>query len=173
MNEGKNSEEHLVYIGIGSNINPRTNIIQALQILSQFAIIENVSNVWETSPVGSTDTPNFFNAVVLIRTHFNHLHLKEKILSLIENKLGRQRSSDKNAPRTIDLDILIFDNQIVDHEIWSRAHWAVPLAELIPNLINPISGEKLINISKNLSLSTTTRNIQDINLADFVIRNRS
>lgn len=58
--------------------------------------------------------------------------LKTKVLRDIENRMGRVRTANKNAPRPIDLDILIYDGQTVDPDLWRYPHWAVPLAELIP-----------------------------------------
>lgn len=158
------SSDHLVYLGIGSNIHPKQNIENAIVLLMQSVDVRDISSVWETPPVGSAGAPRFLNAVILIRTPLNPHKLKEGVLRWIEERLGRQRTSNKNAPREIDIDILIFDDQVIDAEIWHQAHWAVPLAELKPNLTDPQTGENLETVAKRLSSQTIIRNRKDIYL---------
>lgn len=164
MSEAETSNKHLIYLGLGSNIKPQENIVQALFLLKQFANLEKVSSVWETPPVGFPDGPNFLNAVVLIRSNFDLSQFKTKVIHQIESQLGRQRTANKNAPRPIDLDILIFDEQIVDEEIWKQIHWAMPLSELIPNFVHTASGENLATIAEKLSRSKPIHRRSDINL---------
>jgi 2-amino-4-hydroxy-6-hydroxymethyldihydropteridine diphosphokinase len=61
----------------------------------------------------------------------------------LEAQLGRVRTEHKYSPRTIDIDILIYGEEILDPEIWSQPHLTVPLAELLPELKHPSSGEKI------------------------------
>lgn len=164
MSEAETINEHLIYLGLGSNIKPQENIVQALFLLRQFANLEKASSVWETPSVGFPDGPNFLNAVVLIRSNFALPQLKTKVIHQIESQLGRQRTANKNAPRPIDLDVLIFDERIVDEEIWNQIHWAMPLSELIPDLVHPAGGENLATIAQKLSTSTPIRRRTDINL---------
>ncbi len=63
--------------------------------------------------MGKTDQPNFLNAAVLIETDLTAAELKEQVLQVIERELGRVRTADKNAPRTIDLDIALFGDQVL------------------------------------------------------------
>ena len=95
-----------------------------------------VSQTWETRAEGSPG-PNFLNAAALLSSPLKAVELKFNVLRKIEAGLGRVRSADKNAPRTIDLDILIFDGQVLEESLWSRIFLAVPLAELLPNLEHP------------------------------------
>jgi 2-amino-4-hydroxy-6-hydroxymethyldihydropteridine diphosphokinase len=89
-----------------------------------------VSPVYETAPVGKTDQPNFLNAAALIETDLTAAELKTQVLQVIEQELGRVRSEDKNAPRTIDLGIALFGEQSLDvgprhipePEIFSNTH---------------------------------------------------
>ena len=168
MSEAETSNEHLIYLGLGSNIKPKENIVQALLLLRQLVNIEKVSSVWETPPVGFPNGPNFLNAVVLIRSNLILSKLKGKVVYQIESQLGRQRTANKNAPRPIDLDILIFDGKILDEEIWNRAHWAMPLSELMPDLIHPTRGEYLVTIAQKLSEKTSIRKCTDVNLAHLL-----
>lgn len=155
---------HRVYIGLGSNINPEQNIPLALVLLSQQVQIISVSQVWETQPVGSGGA-NFLNAAVLVTTQLPLQLLKNVVLRPIESRLGRKRTFNKNAPRQIDLDILIYDERVVDTKIWARAFLAVPLAELVPKLLHPDTHETLQEISTHLAEQTILFSRPDIILA--------
>jgi len=125
------------------------NFKLALEKLRDQVQIEAISKIWETPPVG-TSGPNFLNAVAKIRTSLEINLLRNHVLRPIESQLGRVRTSDPNSPRPIDLDILIFDKRVIDNEIWSQAHIAVPLAEFVPDLYNPETGETLLEIAEHL-----------------------
>jgi len=142
---------HTVYLSIGSNINPKFNIPRAILFLRQLDNHPFFSTPYETRPVGG-EGPNFINLSVKLVTHLDTHHLKKRVIGDIEARLGRVRCADKNAPRTIDLDIIVFDEQITDAEIWKRVYLAVPLAELWPTLIHPVTGENLIDVARQLSL---------------------
>lgn len=122
--------EHLAHILLGSNILPHLHLLKAIELLKQEVTLLDVSSVYETPPVG-TSGRNFLNAVAVVKTPLEALQLKEQVLRPIESALGRQRSEDKFAPRTIDLDIIAWDGQILDPDIYRYAHLAVPLAEII------------------------------------------
>lgn len=148
------SKLHLVYIGLGSNISPEDNIPKALDLLGQYVDVQDLSSIWESPPVGSRG-PNFLNGVALIHTDLGEDELRDQILRKIETQLGRIRTQDPNAPRTIDLDILIFDDKIIDDHIWERAYIALPLSELIRTLTNPQTGETLDQIACKLARETS------------------
>jgi 2-amino-4-hydroxy-6-hydroxymethyldihydropteridine diphosphokinase len=111
--------------------------------------IEAVSGVWKTPAVGSPG-PDFLNAAVLISSQLTTGELRNDILRPIENLLGRVRTKDPNAPRTIDLDILIYDGQILDQDLWKYAHTAIPVAEILPTYSDPQSGDQAIVIAERL-----------------------
>lgn len=136
-----------VILGLGSNIAPEQNLPKALQQLSRFVKIDAVSSLWETAAVGSNG-PAFLNAAARITTAFDAVYLKAKILSEIETSLGRVRVADKNAPRTIDLDILVFNQVVFDQNIFSLDHLILPLAELIPNLRDAQSEKTLAELAR-------------------------
>jgi 2-amino-4-hydroxy-6-hydroxymethyldihydropteridine diphosphokinase len=125
--------EHQVCLLLGSNEQPEHNLTQALVHLQEAVTILRVSSVWETPPVG-TSGPNFLNAAVMLRTPLEQIPLKFQVLMPLEEKLGRRRSTDKYAARPIDLDIIIFDGQVMDPTLWQYAHRAVPMAEIQPDI---------------------------------------
>ena len=137
---------HQAYLSIGSNIEPEFHLPKAIQMLGEYGEVKAVSSAWESQAVGS-DGPNFLNACVLFVTDLPPYELKEQIIRDIEAKLGRGRFADKNAPRTIDLDIVLFDDKPLNVEFWDYAFVAVPLAELIPDFRHHVSGEKLSRVS--------------------------
>ncbi|GAB4471441.1 MAG: 2-amino-4-hydroxy-6-hydroxymethyldihydropteridine diphosphokinase [Anaerolineales bacterium] len=122
--------EHIVYLSFGSNILPHIHLPKAVELLGQQLRLLAVSSVYETPPVGSSKR-NFLNAVVVAQTDLNPHDLKEKVLRPLESALGRQRSADKFAPRTIDIDIIAWDGEILDPDTFRYAHLAVPLAEIL------------------------------------------
>lgn len=130
----ENSQKiHIVAIGVGSNIDPRINIKKAFQELQkEFGSVKK-STMIETEPVGFMDQPKFVNGAFLISTTFSREELKKK-LTEIESKLGRIRTQNKYGPRTIDLDIIVFDGEIVDKDFYTRDFVKYPVLELLPDL---------------------------------------
>jgi 2-amino-4-hydroxy-6-hydroxymethyldihydropteridine diphosphokinase len=139
------------YLSLGSNIDAENNLPRAIELLREVGEVVSVSSVWESESVGF-DGPNFLNACVLFLTALQPVELKEKIIRPIETKLGRLRSAEKNAPRPIDIDILLFDNKPLNTEFWNYAFVTVPLAELIPDVAHPVSGEKLSRFAEQVSV---------------------
>jgi 2-amino-4-hydroxy-6-hydroxymethyldihydropteridine diphosphokinase len=144
---------HQAYISLGSNINPVENILNAIEKLSELCVVYAVSTVWETEAVGQPG-PRFLNATAWISTHLGPVELKEEILQEVENSLGRVRTADKNAPRTIDLDILLYDEKVLDTTLWTRDYLAIPTAELRPDLADPESGKSINEITQALKLTS-------------------
>jgi 2-amino-4-hydroxy-6-hydroxymethyldihydropteridine diphosphokinase len=146
------------FISLGSNIDSEYNMREAVRRLSLRCRLLAVSPVYETAPVGKTDQPNFLNAAALVETSLAAPELKTQVLQAIEHELGRVRTADKNAPRTIDLDISLFNDEILDigprhipdPDILKFAHVAVPLADLAPELRHPETGQALGQIARNL-----------------------
>lgn len=136
------------FVAIGSNIDPQANIRESVRRLSREVKVIAVSTVYQTKPQGRPEEPLFYNCVIEIETGISPSELKYRILRKIESDLGRQRSIDKYAPRTIDLDLIIYDDLVLekevltlpDPEILERPFLAVPLAELAPVFILPGSG---------------------------------
>jgi 2-amino-4-hydroxy-6-hydroxymethyldihydropteridine diphosphokinase len=149
LSEVKQTKEHQVIIGLGSNISPAENLKSALYLLGQYAPIEAISDVWQTRAVGSKG-PDFLNAAVRISSPLSYDELRNQILRPIENLLGRVRTKDPNSPRTIDLDILIVDGELIDQDLWKYAHACVPVAKLLPDFHNPMTGESIQIIADRL-----------------------
>ena len=114
------------------------------------------------------DQPNFFNTAVLIQTPLSAAEVKETIIATIETQLKRVRQADKNAPRTIDIDIALFNDSVFDYELSDGStrrvpdkdilrfpHVAVPLADLLPDMPHPETGELLSTIAANLLAATS------------------
>ena len=152
-----------VLIAIGSNIEPERNLPRAVTALEQQPQIKlrAVSPVYESLPVGtSVDQPPFFNAAAFIETDLSPVTLKEALLA-IEGSLGRVRTADRYAPRTIDLDIALYGQQIFelngrhipDPDVTKFAHVALPLADLAPDWVHPELGLTLAEIAKGLHFS--------------------
>ena len=148
------------FIALGSNIEPRSNMRRALARLANELDVEAVSGLWESEPHGAPGTPRFLNAAVRVRSKRAPASLK-RLLRRIESDLGRRRSGDRNAPRTIDLDLVLFGGQVIDDpvaglripdpEIDRRAYLALPLAEVGPDTAHPLTGERLVDIARRLS----------------------
>ncbi len=137
-----------VYLLLGSNINPEENILRALKYLDRNFNLLEVSNTWQTKPVGS-DASDFLNTAVKLETGLDAYVLKEHCLCHIEEKLGRVRQVDKNAPRTIDLDIILFNGKILDNSLFRYAHLIIPFAELLPDLVDPVSKKTLAILAQS------------------------
>ncbi len=150
----KASPMHQAYLSIGSNINPVSNTLLAIERLRQAATLNAVSTIWDTPAVGS-EGPRFLNATAWISTPLSASELKNQVITPIENELGRLRTEDKYAPRTIDMDIIIFDEHVLDQNLWSREFLAIPTAELRPDLVEPSSGMSLNEIVQGMKAKTT------------------
>jgi 2-amino-4-hydroxy-6-hydroxymethyldihydropteridine diphosphokinase len=145
--------QHRACLLLGSNIQPEENLRKAVYMLRQNFRVEQVSGVWESAAVGS-DGPNFLNVALIIRTPLAPQQLKESFLRPLEASLGRVRTGDKNAPRTIDIDIVAWDADIIEANVWKYAHAAVPVSELLPCYQSEVTGEYLEHRAAQLSRST-------------------
>lgn len=140
---------HRAFLLLGSNIDPEENIRLAIDKLKECCHLLNSSQIWKTQALGTTG-PDFLNQAVEIETSFSKSALKESCLAIIEKQLGRKRSSDKYAPRTIDLDIIVFDDDILEDDLWSLNFIALPMAEIYPDLHHPKQEKTLFQIAKEI-----------------------
>ncbi len=108
-----------------------------------------VSHIWQFPAVG-TQGPDFLNAALTVATSLPAEQLKAQVLHPLEAELGRQRTADKFAPRSIDIDILVYAGHVLDLAIWTQAHLAIPLAECAPELVEPRSKLSLRQIAADL-----------------------
>ncbi len=134
------------WLSLGSNIERQAHIELALSDLrSEFGDLV-VSPIYESKAVGSSGE-NFYNLVVGIETHLPVLALTAR-LRRIEDRHGRRRSADKNAPRTLDVDLLTYADQVIDlesvhlprDEITRYAFVLLPLSEVAGDEVHPLSG---------------------------------
>ena len=170
-----------ILITLGSNMDPETNLPRALRLLAERVRVIGVSKVYESDAINAEgnvdpDQPVFLNAAVQIETDLEPLALKYEVLRPIEAALGRERTEDKFAPRPIDLDIALYGDQLLqldnedmrltvpDPDTLERAHVALPLADLAPDLIHPTSGQTLAQIAEEFAGYRTIRVRPDINL---------
>lgn len=118
-----------VIVSIGSNIDAERNIAKALMLLAEDVEIVKQASVLITSPIGITNQPEFSNSAVLIQTSLDKESLN-LLLKTVENRCGRDRTRPKFGPREIDLDILIWNEQVVDNDYDSRDFLRQLAAEL-------------------------------------------
>jgi 2-amino-4-hydroxy-6-hydroxymethyldihydropteridine diphosphokinase len=140
---------------LGSNIEAAVNLPRALALLAGAGTVVAVSGVYRTAAVGRTDLADFLNAAALLETALGAGELKERAIAGVEAALGRVRDPlDKNAPRTIDVDVAIWESSMpgppADPDIVQRAHVAVPLADLAPDWVHPADGRPLALIAAEL-----------------------
>ncbi len=136
------SQAHKVYLSIGSNIDPETNLPRAIDLLAQYGQVQAVSSAWESHAVGSSG-PNFLNASALLLTNIEPGELKDRLVNPVESALGRVRTKDKNAPRTIDVDVVMVDGEAFNLDRWDSAFVLLPISELLPDAPHPLTHRKL------------------------------
>ena len=149
-----------ILIGLGTNLgNRKKNLDEAISLLNahESIVVEEVSSIYETTPVGYTEQADFLNMVIKGQTSLKPLDLLEACQT-IEDELGRQKTI-LNGPRTIDLDILVYnkenrqlDNLRIPHpRMHERAFVLIPLYELDPDFIIPTSGKEVADLVDNLT----------------------
>jgi len=136
-----------VYLGLGANLGDReANLKKALRLLAARLKVEKVSSFYETEPAGYADQPRFLNAVCQAATDLEPLKLLH-FAKDVERKMGRKRTF-RNAPRLIDIDILLYDDKVMETpelttphpRLVERAFVLVPLAEIAPGIRHPVTG---------------------------------
>jgi 2-amino-4-hydroxy-6-hydroxymethyldihydropteridine diphosphokinase len=136
-----------VFLGLGTNLGDREALLnKALELITESAgQVCASSGIYETEPWGFESGNNFLNMVVQVHTDLNPAALLKK-LALIENQLGRKRGSRKYVSRTIDIDILLYGDRVIDRTdlkiphplIQERRFVLVPLCDLAPDLVHPV-----------------------------------
>ena len=152
-----------VVIALGSNIEKEQNLPRAIELLREMCVVTAVSPIYETEPVGLLNQPNFWNTAVLLQTDLTASQIKQQLIGSIETKLKRVRQADKNAPRTIDADIVLFNDAVFEYDggdgrsrpipdpdLAKFPHVAVPVADLLPNFPHPQTGEPLGELAQRL-----------------------
>ncbi len=158
-----NETSHQACLLLGSNMQAEDNLRQAVQRLQVRLDVLRASSVWETAPVGSGGS-NYLNLALLVATTLDAAGLKQGLLRPLEAEMGRVRTPDKNAPRPIDLDIIIFDGVVIDKLLWMYAYRAAPVAELFPELAAE-NGESLAQVAGRLAAAQRVRRRGDLSYA--------
>ncbi|MEJ2110427.1 MAG: 2-amino-4-hydroxy-6-hydroxymethyldihydropteridine diphosphokinase, partial [Acidobacteriota bacterium] len=146
------------YIGVGSNIDPEENIPKALHLLSEEVLVDGTSTFYRTRPLNNRNQPEYRNGVWRVLTGYPRSTLKNKILRNVEKVLKRIRSKDKYASRTIDLDLLLYGDGVVedrtspipDPDIYQRQFIAAALFELDPFLRLPDTKTPIRDVMQRL-----------------------
>jgi GTP cyclohydrolase I len=147
-------------ISLGSNIERERYLPEAIRHLRRHRgiTVQRVSGLFESAPVGGPeDAPPFFNAAAVIATEFDPPQLRAE-LRRIEAELGRERTGEENAPRTIDLDIAYYGDQVEDFGDWripdphasTTPYVAVPIADVAPDWVDPVTGATARDLADRL-----------------------
>ncbi len=120
-------------IGLGSNIEPVRNIQRAREILAEEFTVIGESEFIQTKPVGYADQDDFINGAVYVETDLS-IGQFVKTLKRIEKDMGRKRSQLKSGPRSIDLDLVVYEGEIIDQDFYERDFLKESVLELIPDL---------------------------------------
>lgn len=151
---------HTAYLGLGSNIGDKKKFLyDAIKYLYQHehVVITKLSSLYETVPWGYTDQDIFMNLVVEIETTLNPFELLD-LCQEVENSLGRVREF-KWGPRVIDVDVLLYDEEVIQHErlilphpyMLERDFVMIPLAEVNSNLV--VNHQKVSDVAKRFDLN--------------------
>tara|TARA_B100000470_G_C19729170_1_gene363762 strand:+ start:508 stop:996 length:489 start_codon:yes stop_codon:yes gene_type:complete len=153
---------HTVYLGLGANLNaPRKQINAAVAALKALNDVEFVcvSHDYASKPMGPQDQPDYVNAVACVKTALKPEQLLD-ITQAIELKHGRVRKEERWGPRTLDIDILLFGNDVINTPRLTVPHYGLterefvvyPLLEIAPTLVLP-NNQSLADITKTLPLN--------------------
>jgi len=156
-----------VFIGLGSNLGDReSNLRRALELLEQRMKLLKVSSLYESEPMYKKDQPWFVNCVAKFETYLTPKELLE-YLHEVEKKLGREKNV-RYGPRSIDLDILFYGDEIVEKndlkiphpKVQERRFVLVPLEELDPDYIHPIYRSSVTTLLANLNSKEIVRKLE-------------
>lgn len=153
-----------VYIGLGANVpgpagSPEATMAAAAKQLASLGRVLSCSSLYSTAPVGFADQPRFLNAVVGLKTDRSPRELLEALLAM-ERQFGRDRAAGfANGPRTLDLDILLFDDLVLSEfdleiphpRLPQRAFVLVPLGEIAPAVHDPRTGASVQQLLETFS----------------------
>ncbi len=106
-------------IGLGSNIDAAANMNRSVELLKEQFSVLKVSQWMQTQPIGITDQPIFFNGALMLETTLELKALNSKLKD-IEDQMGRNRSRPKFGPREIDLDVILWNGEVVDEDYYTR-----------------------------------------------------
>ena len=159
--------KHKVYLSLGSNVGDRArNLRDAIAALRKAGVnVTRISSIYETEPVDYLDQPWFLNCAVEAETEMPAVALL-KALRQIEADMGSNKLIPK-GPRLIDLDILLYGDEVIDGAELQVPHPRMhlrrfvlqPLAEIAPNVRHPVSGLSAVEMLANLPDKSTVRRL--------------
>ena len=132
---------HECFISLGSNIDPDYYFAQALEIISRECVLLARSAAIRTAPVGYQQQPDFLNAALLVSTPLEREAFRA-YLKGVEDRLGRVRGAIKSGPRTMDLDIVAWDGQVVDNGYYQHDYVKTPIDEVLTSSGRNLEGQK-------------------------------
>ena len=113
---------YAAFVGVGSNIEPESNIASALQLLKQRVTVVASSTFYRTRAIGGGDQADFINGVWRIETTLAAAAVKRELLRPVEDGIGRRKTVEKHGCRTIDLDLLLYGDMVIDSEDLTLPH---------------------------------------------------
>lgn len=162
-----------VYLGLGANIGDRwANLKLALKLLGERIDITHVSSVYETEPVGFEEQPPFLNAVCIAQTDIEPCQMLSLIKG-IEVSMGR-KAGFRNAPRPIDIDILLYGDLVLhDPELTiphprmaERAFVLLPLVEVAPDVVHPFMKESIRDLAAKVGATEGVKRLEKMEATD-------
>jgi 2-amino-4-hydroxy-6-hydroxymethyldihydropteridine diphosphokinase len=157
-------DNHTVYLALGSNLGDRVqNLKAAVSALSPQMVVKAKSNIYETLPWGYDDQPRFLNMALKAETYLKPEPLL-KHLKRLEIALGR-KASFQNGPRLIDIDILLYDDLVLDTpaltiphpHMHERGFVLLPLTDIAPDLIHPVTKKSVQEMLATSNLGGITQ----------------
>jgi 2-amino-4-hydroxy-6-hydroxymethyldihydropteridine diphosphokinase len=148
---------HNAWLLLGSNIDPAHNLPRAAQCIAERTTLKAFSSVWQSPPADQSDQADYWNAALLVETEYSPDELLRCVIQPIEIDFGRERTENKSAPRSIDIDLMLFDSivgtyagkQLPHPDILLQAYAAVPLAEISPDMLHPTLGLSMREIANH------------------------
>jgi 2-amino-4-hydroxy-6-hydroxymethyldihydropteridine diphosphokinase len=153
--------KHVVFISVGSNLgDKKENCLKGISALtgSGRAMLLNVSRFYRTSPVDYADQDWFVNAFVKIGTTMSPLDLLDELVS-IQRSMGRKADTIRFGPRVLDLDILLYDDQVIrtprleipHPRMHKRAFVLQPICDIDPTIVHPVLGQTAADLLRRLA----------------------
>jgi len=161
-----------IFLGLGSNLGDRLGHLQdalaALENRDSITVIRE-SSYFETEAVGPVAQPDFLNAAVEIQTALRPEELLDEVKGM-EQTLGRQEGGVRWGPRVIDIDIILWDDMVLDtprltiphKEFRNRAFVLQPLAELAPEAVDPVTGQTVLELAEDKDLCGRIKRVERI-----------
>ncbi len=149
----------LAVITFGSNYDAKSNLVKGLKALNQQVRILAVSPIYENPALGKPNSPAYLNGACLVETNLSPIEIHQQVLRPIEDALDRIRGDAGKAKCSIDLDLVLFDQEVLSTsdlelpapDILAYAYVAVPLGFLVPNWIHPITQETMAQIGNRFA----------------------